>query len=219
MHWYLLLGICVKMTAWSMHKLCIKWDKFECICSLSVFLGHPVYQYNVMSAFYWISEICEICWHILNVEFHFSARWFVFIFIVLPPLFHTILARCPTLLVTFAPTLPAPPCIPPGPVSDLSSQLPPLVPASIWTRKDLRSFKDMVRKVPENVIKIGSLATATVSDQIRCTAKPVLRGLVKKCRKCPCWTGVVSLQVTYTVDPAFYYAFNQRTPLFWGHCF
>ncbi|KAK2157234.1 hypothetical protein LSH36_195g06048 [Paralvinella palmiformis] len=46
---------------------------------------------------------------------------------------------------------------------DQSVQLPPLVPASIWTRKDLKSFKEMVRKTPENVIKIGSLATATVS--------------------------------------------------------
>ena len=25
-----------------MYKLCIKWDTFECICSLSFFLGHPV---------------------------------------------------------------------------------------------------------------------------------------------------------------------------------
>ena len=49
------------------------------------------------------------------------------------------------------------------PDEDQSVQLPPLVPASIWTRKDLKSFKEMVRKTPENVIKIGSLATATVS--------------------------------------------------------
>ena len=42
-------------------------------------------------------------------------------------------------------------------------RMPPLMPASIWTKKETRGFKDMVKKNPENVIKIGSLATATVS--------------------------------------------------------
>ena len=37
------------------------------------------------------------------------------------------------------------------------------MPASIWTRKDIQSFKDSVKHCQENVIKIGSLATATVS--------------------------------------------------------
>ncbi|XP_061172488.1 Golgi resident protein GCP60-like isoform X3 [Saccostrea echinata] len=37
-----------------------------------------------------------------------------------------------------------------------------LMPASIWTRKDIQSFKDSVKHCQENVIKIGSLATATV---------------------------------------------------------
>lgn len=50
-------------------------------------------------------------------------------------------------------------------------KMPPLVPASIWTRKDLRVFKDTVRKNPDNVIKIGSLATATVSWMERQTER------------------------------------------------
>lgn len=36
--------------------------------------------------------------------------------------------------------------------------------ASVWTRKDIQSFKDSVKHCQENVIKIGSLATATVSS-------------------------------------------------------
>lgn len=40
--------------------------------------------------------------------------------------------------------------------------MPPLVPASMWTRKDIRVFKDGIRPSKENLIKIGSLATATV---------------------------------------------------------
>jgi len=46
--------------------------------------------------------------------------------------------------------------------SDLVPKMPPLMPASMWTRKDIKVFKDNVRKNPDNVIKIGSLATATV---------------------------------------------------------
>lgn len=37
-----------------------------------------------------------------------------------------------------------------------------IVPASLWTRKDLREFKDSLRTCKENVVRIGSLATATV---------------------------------------------------------
>ena len=44
-------------------------------------------------------------------------------------------------------------------------KMPPLMPASMWTRKDIRVFKDTVKKSADNVIRIGSLATATVSDQ------------------------------------------------------
>ena len=50
---------------------------------------------------------------------------------------------------------------------NISDLIPPpalLMPASIWTRKDIQSFKDSVKHCQENVIKIGSLATATVSS-------------------------------------------------------
>jgi hypothetical protein len=40
--------------------------------------------------------------------------------------------------------------------------LPPLIPALIWTRKDIREFKDGIRKTPENVLRVSSLSTATV---------------------------------------------------------
>ncbi|CAG2199456.1 ACBD3 [Mytilus edulis] len=40
--------------------------------------------------------------------------------------------------------------------------MPVLMPASIWTRKDIKAFKDSVKTCKENVIKIASLATATV---------------------------------------------------------
>lgn len=41
--------------------------------------------------------------------------------------------------------------------------LPKIIPASLWTRKDLKEFKNGLRKSKENVITIASLATATVS--------------------------------------------------------
>lgn len=40
--------------------------------------------------------------------------------------------------------------------------MPKIVPASLWTRKDLKEFKDGLRSSKENVVRIGSLATATV---------------------------------------------------------
>ncbi len=33
----------------------------------------------------------------------------------------------------------------------------------MWTRKDMKDFKENIGKCKENVIKIGSLGTATVS--------------------------------------------------------
>ena len=48
----------------------------------------------------------------------------------------------------------------------LVAKMPPLMPASMWTRKDTKTFKDTVRKNADNVIKIGSLATATVSGAV-----------------------------------------------------
>ena len=53
---------------------------------------------------------------------------------------------------------------PGGESHGLVPKMPPLMPASMWTRKDMRVFKDTVKKCTENVIRIGSLATATVSD-------------------------------------------------------
>ena len=46
----------------------------------------------------------------------------------------------------------------------VSSLMPPLVPASVWTSKDIRQFKDTMRKNPVNIVRISSLATATVSS-------------------------------------------------------
>lgn len=46
---------------------------------------------------------------------------------------------------------------------DFPTPMPVLMPASIWTRKDIKAFKDSVKTCKENVIKIASLATATVS--------------------------------------------------------
>ena len=43
-------------------------------------------------------------------------------------------------------------------------EMPPLIPASLWTRSDMKEFKDSVRKNPENMIRVGSLSTATVSS-------------------------------------------------------
>ena len=53
----------------------------------------------------------------------------------------------------------------PGEARKIVPKMPPLMPASMWTRKDMRVFKDTVKKCADNVIRIGSLETATVSDQ------------------------------------------------------
>ncbi|XP_071162149.1 Golgi resident protein GCP60-like isoform X3 [Mytilus edulis] len=49
-----------------------------------------------------------------------------------------------------------------GNKEDFPTPMPVLMPASIWTRKDIKAFKDSVKTCKENVIKIASLATATV---------------------------------------------------------
>ncbi|XP_076442983.1 Golgi resident protein GCP60-like [Babylonia areolata] len=49
--------------------------------------------------------------------------------------------------------------------SVLDAELPPMpeiVPASMWTRKDTKDFKNSLRKSKENMITVSSLATATV---------------------------------------------------------
>jgi hypothetical protein len=45
-------------------------------------------------------------------------------------------------------------------------ELPPLAAASMWTRKDIKEFKESLHKDKDSVIKIGSGETVTVS--IRC---------------------------------------------------
>lgn len=41
--------------------------------------------------------------------------------------------------------------------------LPPIAAASMWTRKDIKDFKDSLRRDKDSVIKIGSGETVTVS--------------------------------------------------------
>lgn len=42
------------------------------------------------------------------------------------------------------------------------NELPPIAAASMWTRKDIKEFKDSIRKDPDSVIKVGSGETVTV---------------------------------------------------------
>jgi len=46
--------------------------------------------------------------------------------------------------------------------------LPVLIPAILWTRKDMREFKDGLRKNPDNMIRVSSLSIATVSSLLTC---------------------------------------------------
>ena len=41
--------------------------------------------------------------------------------------------------------------------------LPPIAAASMWTRKDIKEFKDSIKKDPDSGIKVGSGETVTVS--------------------------------------------------------
>ncbi|CAF4426917.1 unnamed protein product, partial [Adineta steineri] len=45
---------------------------------------------------------------------------------------------------------------------DGTREYPTISPANMWTRKDLKEFKDAVRKEKDAVIKIGSGETVTV---------------------------------------------------------
>ena len=40
---------------------------------------------------------------------------------------------------------------------------PPIAAASMWTRKDVKDFKDSLKKDKDSVIKVGSGETVTVS--------------------------------------------------------
>ena len=48
-------------------------------------------------------------------------------------------------------------------------QFPPIAAASMWTRKDIKDFKDSIRKDADSLIKVGSGETVTVS---RCANSP-----------------------------------------------
>jgi hypothetical protein len=42
-------------------------------------------------------------------------------------------------------------------------KMPKIMPASMWTRKDLVEFKDKCRKTNDSLLKISSLSSSTVS--------------------------------------------------------
>jgi len=44
------------------------------------------------------------------------------------------------------------------------TELPALIPAVLWTRKEIREFKESLRKNSENIIRVSSLSIATVSN-------------------------------------------------------
>jgi len=46
---------------------------------------------------------------------------------------------------------------------DVFVELPALIPAVLWTRKDIREFKESLRKNSDNVLRVSSLSIATVS--------------------------------------------------------
>lgn len=50
-------------------------------------------------------------------------------------------------------------------LNDFVDELPPLAAASMWTRKDIKEFKESLQKDKDSVIKIGSGETVTVSSQ------------------------------------------------------
>ena len=45
----------------------------------------------------------------------------------------------------------------------LDDEFPPIAAASMWTRKDIKDFKDSLKKDKDSVIKVGSGETVTVS--------------------------------------------------------
>ena len=45
-------------------------------------------------------------------------------------------------------------------------ELPLLMPASLWTRRDIKAFKDAVRKDPHGSVKVSSLSSVTVSNDL-----------------------------------------------------
>ena len=41
----------------------------------------------------------------------------------------------------------------------------PIAAPSMWTRKDIKEFKESLRKDPDSIIKVGSGETVTVSTR------------------------------------------------------
>ena len=93
----------------------------------------------------------------------------------------------------------------PGNAHDRVPKMPPLMPASMWTRKDMRVFKDTVKKCAENVIRIGSLATATVSGQGK-AGTPWTCTLHAKCLQCISNWNLITQHLLINVVHFSYYA-------------
>ena len=50
-----------------------------------------------------------------------------------------------------------------------SDELPPIAAASMWTRKDVKEFKDSLKNDHESVLKVGSGEIVTVSHWKSCS--------------------------------------------------
>jgi len=46
-----------------------------------------------------------------------------------------------------------------------ADELPPVAAASMWTRKDVKEFKDSLKNDHESVLKVGSGEIVTVSER------------------------------------------------------
>jgi len=65
------------------------------------------------------------------------------------------------------------------------TELPTLIPALLWTRKDIREFKESLRKKSDNILRISSLSMATVSltAQLRTVTDRPVHVLVYMCNQ------------------------------------
>jgi len=50
-------------------------------------------------------------------------------------------------------------------------ELPPVAAASMWTRKDVKEFKDSLKSDHESVLKVGSGEIVTVSCNKSCSSE------------------------------------------------
>jgi len=62
---------------------------------------------------------------------------------------------------------------------DVFVELPALIPAVLWTRKDIREFKENLRKNTDNVLRVSSLSIATVSYYYTCYSRYYLTVLLQ----------------------------------------